>query len=167
MNIYHYELKDWDDYLTGVLLLENGEWALLHELPADYRTDGFCLVNKQQVTDRFQDEDSDLKERVLQLKGYQPGLPRGLQLGELDEMLRSIEREYQLFGVQDEEEIIHIGTIQSIVGNELRLNLLNPSGEPANEPPAPIFKTDIQTVTFGTDYLDSIYLLWQHPSSIS
>ena len=64
--------------------------------------------------------------------------------------------------MQDEEDTIRIGTIQSIVANELRLNFINTFGEMSDETPEPIFKTDIQTVTFGTDYLYSIYLLWKN-----
>ena len=161
MDIYNYDLKDWDDYITGVLLMENEDWILLHELPGDYQTDGYCLMNKSQIVDYFKDEDSELKERVLQLKSYKPELPEGVLLGELDDMLRAIEAHYYLFGVQDEEDTIRIGTIQSIVANELRLNFINTFGEMSDETPEPIFKTDIQTVTFGTDYLHSIHLLWK------
>lgn len=161
MDVYNYDLKDWSDYITGIVLMENEDWVLLHELPGDYQPDGYCLINKSQIVDRFKDEDAELKERVLQLKGYEMELPQALILEDLDDMLRSIEDHYHVFGVQDEEDMIRIGTIQSIVANELRLNFINTFGEMSEETPEPIFKTDIQTVTFGTDYLHSIYLLWK------
>lgn len=162
MDIYNYELKDWEDYVTGILLAENEEWVLLNEIPADYVSDGYCLVNKQQLVDHFKDDDTDLKEKVLGLKGFQPQLPQGVSLANIDDMLRAIEQHYHIFGVQDEEESIQIGTIQSIVANELRLNYINSYGEMDDATSPPIFKTDIQTVTFGTDYLYSIYLLWKN-----
>jgi hypothetical protein len=96
------------------------------------------------------------------LKGFQPQLPQGVSLANIDDMLRAIEQHYHIFGVQDEEESIQIGTIQSIVANELRLNYINSYGEMDDATSPPIFKTDIQTVTFGTDYLYSIYLLWKN-----
>lgn len=167
MEIYNYDLKDWEDYVTGIVLMENEEWILLHEIPADYQTDGYCLVSKSQIVDQFKNEDTELKERVLKLKGYQTELPQGVLLGALDDMLRSIEKHYHVFGVQDEEDTIRIGTIQSIVANELRLNFINTFGEMSDETPEPVFKTDIQTVTFGTDYLYSIYLLWKNQEQTS
>lgn len=162
MDVYNYEIKDWEDYVTGIVLEENKEWVLLHEIPADYVPDGYCLVKKGHLVDYFKDDDTDLKEIVLQLKGYSPQLPQGVSLGELDDMLRAIEQHYHIFGVQDEEESIQIGTIQSIVGNELRLNYINSYGEMEEATSPPVFRSDIQTITFGTDYLYSIHLLWKN-----
>jgi hypothetical protein len=125
LDVFNYELKGWEDLVTGVVLAENAEWVLLHEIPGDYVPDGYCLINKGQLVDHFKDEDSELKERVLSLKGYLPTVPKGFKLASTDDMLRFIESQYHLFGVQDEEETIQIGTIQSIVANELRMNYIN------------------------------------------
>lgn len=163
INVYNYELKGWEDLVTGIVLAENDSWVLLHEIPADYRPDGYCLLNKAQLVDYFKDEDSDLKERVLQLQGYQIEVPKGFQLTNTDDMLRFIESHFQLFGVQDEEESIQIGTIQSIVANELRMNYINSYGEVDDSTAPPIFVDAIQSITFKSDYLQAVYLLWKNP----
>lgn len=163
INIYNYEIKDWEDLVTGIVLAEDENWVLIHEIPADYRPDGYCLLNKSQLVDYFKDEDSDLKERVLRLKNYQVQLPEGFQLTNTDDMLRFIEKQFHLLGVQDEEETIQIGTIQSIVANELRMNYINSYGEMEDSTAPPIFIAAIQSITFHSDYLQAIHLLWQNP----
>lgn len=162
INVYNYELKGWEDLVTGIVLAEDKNWVLLHEIPGDYRPDGYCLINKSQLVDYFKDEDSDLKERVLRLQNYQVKLPQGFQLTNTDDMLRFIEKQFKLFGVQDEEETIQIGTIQSIVANELRMNYINSYGEIEDSTAPPIFIDAIQSITFHSDYLQAVYLLWQN-----
>ena len=162
INIRNYELRDWEELITGVVLKENENWVLIHEIPADYSLDGYLLINKQQITDHFKDEETDQKELVLSLKKYQELLPENFELASVESMLKQIESQYQLIGVQDEEEILHIGTIQSIVANELRIHHIAADGIPDPSMVMPTFLTDIQTIGFGSDYLQSVSLLYKY-----
>ena len=139
---------------------------LIHEIPADYVWDGFILIQKQQLEDDYKDDDSDLKELVLSLKKFTPHLPQGFQLGNVDQMFKYIQAEYSIFGVQDEEDVISVGHIQSIVANELRLHYITPEGFPDPSIVAPIFLSDIQCIHFGSDYLKSVHLLWEYRKQV-
>lgn len=159
IQVQHFELRDWEELIKGVVLMENEEWTLIHELPDDFSTDGYALLQKNQISDQFTDEETEISSLVLQLKGYQPEFPADFKLGRTEEMLKWIENTYGLVQIQDQEEMLYVGTIQSIVANELRLRHIDPLGY---EDPAmvdPIFLTDLQLVQFGSDYMRSMRLL--------
>ena len=162
VTVRNYEIHAWEDLITGVVLAEDNDWILLHELPSDYTLDGYLLVNKSQISEHFADDDSEQKALVLKLRNYKPTLPEGFELGRIEDMLRYIENKFHLFGIQDEEDILRVGFIQSMVANELRLHHIAPDGIPDPSIVMPIFFTDIQTVSFNTDYLNAVYLLHQH-----
>jgi len=165
MEVRLFELRDWEDLVKGIVLDQNPEWILIHELPDDYASDGYALLQKNQISDHFRDEDTELSELVLRLKKYQPQIPPGFQIGSIENMLKWIEAQYGLVQVQDEEETLAIGTIQSIVANELRLNHIDPLGFQDPAVVNPIFLSDLQLVQFGSDYMESIRLLAEYRKS--
>ncbi|MEO0340443.1 MAG: hypothetical protein AAF242_14680 [Bacteroidota bacterium] len=159
INIRHYLLKDWEEEITGVVLAENQDWILLHEIVSDYALDGYVLANKSQIEDHYKNEQSDLQELVLNLRNYLPTLPAHFKMGTVEEMLKQINKQHIIFGVHEEEEIISIGTIQSIVANELRLHYISPTGYEDPSIVTPIFMTSIHTITFDNDYINAVKLL--------
>ena len=159
IQVQHFELRDWEELIKGVVLAENEEWILIQELPDDFSPDGYALLQKSQITDQFTDEETALSGLVLHLKQYQAAIPPGFQMDSIENMLKWIESTYGLVQVQDEEEALYIGTIQSIVANELRLHHIDPLGFPDYAMVDPVFLSDLQLVQFGSDYMHSIRLL--------
>ena len=49
--VRHFFLKDWEDSITGVVLLENSEWVLIADIPADFVIDGYQLIQKKELYD--------------------------------------------------------------------------------------------------------------------
>ncbi len=156
INVRHYILKEWEEEISGVVLAETQDWILLHEIVSDYALDGYVLINKLQIEDHYKNEQSDLQELVLNLRAYSPKIPDDFKMGSVEEMLKLINEQHILFGVHEEEEVINIGTIQSIVANELRLHYITPTGYEDPSIVNPIFLTGIHTITFNNDYINAV-----------
>lgn len=47
MRVERFEIQDWEEPQTVLLLAENEEWVLVKHIPVDFVVDGYKLYKKQ------------------------------------------------------------------------------------------------------------------------
>ena len=159
--VEYVEFANWEEYTVGLLLAENDEWLLMRKLPVDYVVDGYILVAKAHIVARGVDQKRRQIARVLKLKGVTSEVPKGFSFGNTVDMLRWIEQKYKIFQVQDEEETLFCGQFRDSDETHYRINSLSPRAELNLDYDMWFNFSELITVEFDTDYLNSLLLLWQ------
>ena len=73
MRVERFEIQDWEEPQTGLLLAENEEWVLVKHIPVDFVVDGYKLYKKQFILSRSNGAEEQLIARVLKLKNETTG----------------------------------------------------------------------------------------------
>lgn len=154
-----YKINGWEDEETGMLLFENDEWILVKHIPVDYQIDGFKIYHKKWVEGRKSGEKELQVERVLKLKGITSDKPE-INLGNALEILSQLESKYGFFEFQDDDgEELFYGKINEINGDEFTINMVGSKGEIIEDYDYEFSFDEIRSITFETDYFESIRLL--------
>ena len=162
MRVETYQMIDWEEPETGLLIDENEEWVLVKHIPVDYVIDGYKLYKKEYIQSRGRGESEQKIEKVLLLKKVDTKKPDGFEFSDTAGLLQWVERTYGLFEFQDEEESeVTYGRINTLEGGNLTIDMIDADGavEEAAEFDNNIH--EIRIITFGTDYHISIGLLWK------
>lgn len=154
-----YKINGWEDNETGMLLFENDNWILVRHIPVDYQIDGFKIYNKKWVANRNSGEKEAQIDRVLKLKGISMDKPE-IKLGSPQEILTQLESKYGLFEFQDDDgEELFYGKINETNEVEFTINMIGSKGEIIEDYDCEFSFGEIRSITFDTDYFESIRLL--------
>ncbi len=146
----------------GLLLLENDEWVLVMHIPADYALDGYKLYRKRYLTARTAGEEEHRVARVLRLKRVEREPPEGFQFADTLTMLQEIAHDHGLIEFYDEEEgETFYGRIHSAADGMITLEMIDADGHAEIDTDQDHVLELISEITFGSDYLNSLYLLWK------
>jgi hypothetical protein len=161
MKVETFELRDWEEPETGLVLAENEDWVLLRYVYADYMVDGWKLIRKSMIQERESGEDEAQIERVLRLKGEKGEVPAGFSLGSEMEMISWIADQYGFVEIQDEEEEIAFAIVlgEDEGEGELLFDMILADGEV--EPDCVLPFKEICIISFDGDYFRSVGLLWK------
>ncbi|MFD1469991.1 hypothetical protein ACFQ48_17310 [Hymenobacter caeli] len=155
------KLADWEEDIFGLLLAENEDWLLLRHIAGDYQVDGYQLVAKRFITSNKADKWRAQTARVLKLKSVSNEVPQGFAFGTIVDMLQYIEQRYKLFQIKDEEDTCFCGQLRDYDETHYRINSLSPRAVLDLDYNSWFLFDELITIEFGTDYLESLQLLWQ------
>jgi len=154
-----YKINGWEDEEIGMLLFENDDWILVKHIPVDYQIDGFKIYYKKWVDNRISGEKEIQINRVLGLKGISITKPE-IKLGSALEILTQLESKYGLFEFQDDDgEELFYGKLNEVNGDEFTINMVGSKGEIIEDYDYEFSFDEIRSITFETDYFESIRLL--------
>lgn len=98
-------------------------------------------------------------ERVLKLKGIKSDKPE-IQLGSAHDILSQLESKYGLFEFQDDDgSELFYGKLNETNGDEFTINMVGSNGEIIEDYDYEFSFDEIRSMTFETDYFESIRLL--------
>lgn len=162
MKVETYKIKGWKKKERGLVISENKDWILVKYIPVDYAIDGFKLYSKKYVKSRKSKSKEQQIERVLNLKNITKTKPDDFEFGNTIDILTWLENKFGLFEFQDDsEDELFYGKINSIKKNSLIIDMVKANGIIEREYDY-IFKIDkIRTITFKSDYFESIRLLME------
>jgi hypothetical protein len=165
--VEYVQLAGWETDQVGLWVAENEEWLLLRHIPADYVLDGYVLFAKAHILSRKPHRDRKQVEQVLKLKGAKADLPPNFAFSGLVDMIRWVEKHYDLVEFTDEEECTFFGWVKETDAVHLWVDTLSPNGtvRVLNNGEPPFVLSEIQFIRFDTDYFNSIKLLWQYKES--
>lgn len=160
MQVEKYKIKGWKKRERGLLISENDHWILVKHIPVDYILDGYKLYSKKHIKQRQSKSKEKQIERVLRLKNVNSQEPEDFKFGETIEILKWVENKFGLFEFQDDiENELHYGSINKIEGEFLNINMIRSNGTIEEEFDCEFKINEIRTITFMTDYFESIRLL--------
>ena len=166
MKVETFKIKGWKEGVTGIVLKENSKWILLNEVPGDYETDGYSILNKKYIKKRSSDKRDKQVALVLKLKQYEPVLPASFKMDHFKSIFKWIENKYGFFQFQDQvEDSIEIGIVEEIKKNKLFLLFLKPNGKFRIKYAHEYKLSEIRKITFDTHYLNSLKLLFEYKNS--
>lgn len=154
-----YKIRGWQEDETGLLLFENDKWILVTHIPVDYQVDGFKIYHKKWIESRTSGEKEAHIERVLRLKGISLDVPE-INLGNTQEILTQLELKYGLFEFQDGDgEELFFGKLNKVNGDAFTINMIGSKGEISINYDFEFSFDEVRSITFETDYFQSIRLL--------
>ncbi|CAM1372176.1 hypothetical protein [Tenacibaculum xiamenense] len=161
MLIEDYILIDWEEFETGVLLDENEDWILIKSIPVDFQLDGYKLINKKYLENRFSNDNESLK-RVLELRESVFEKPEGFEFGtNTIEILKWVETKYGCFEFQDnEEDELFYGVLSEAKGNTFYIDSIKSNGEIDLDFDVEFSKDSVRTISFESDCFKAICLLF-------
>ncbi|SDM07972.1 hypothetical protein SAMN05421823_11099 [Catalinimonas alkaloidigena] len=161
MKVETYQIQDWEEPETGLVLAENDEWILVHYIPSDYVVDGYKLFKKSFVQQRLHSEHEARVEKVLRLKNVTDEPPEGFAFGTTIELLQWVEDRYGIFEFQEEdEEGLYYGKISYASADTLVIDMILADGTVDTDYDYEYDVDEIRAITFGSDYHLSLRLLW-------
>lgn len=162
MNVESFGIDGWKEIYTGAVIAENHQWLLVAHIPVDYVIDGYRLYAKKFLMSRKISEQEKLVGRVLNLRRINIEAPVGFQFDYAAGILKWSQDTYGLFEFQDcSESELFYGRIYSVVENDLRIDFVDSKGIVDGDYDC-VFKIDeIRTISFQSDYFESICALWQ------
>jgi len=161
MKVESYIIKDWKNGISGVPVLENKNWLLIHEIATDYQLDGYALLRKSSIIGRSSGKWEKKVKRVLKLRNFKPTKPKKFKLTDLPSMLDQIVLKYGLFSFQDKmEKSIQVGLIDHFSKKYLYLSFIDANGILDQEYLSQYKLKSIRKVSFNTDYINAVKLLF-------
>jgi hypothetical protein len=162
MKVESFKIKGWKKKEIGLLVSENDEWILVKHIPVDYVIDGYKLYQKKFIKKRERNSNEDKIARVLKLKNIENTKPNTFEFGEVYEILRWCENIYGLFEFQDMDETeLFYGKINQIKKNKFIIDMILADGKIEKKYDYEFSMNKIRSITFETDYFESIRLLMQ------
>lgn len=161
MKVETYILKGWKTPLSGILVDENDKWILINNIISDYLLDGFTLIRKKYLLDRSTGNWEQQVKLVMKLRGYKPKVK--LKLNTIPSMMDNISLKYDLFSFQDShEDSLQIGIIEKFSKKNVFLRFIKRSGKLDSKYLWKYPQKSIRLISFNTDYLKSVKLLFEH-----
>lgn len=153
-------VKNWINPITGLILSENEDWVLMHEIPADYALDGYLLINKNYLRSREIESEELQKLRVLKLKKVSTKIPEGFSFSTALDMLKWSESVYGQFQFQEDiEDETYFGKMKSEQEAQFIVDFINSDGTIDTDFDVVFDVNKIHTIAFAADYFNSIRLL--------
>lgn len=166
MKVETFKIKGWKTPVTGVVMMENKDWILINDVLLEYQADGYSLLAKKYVKDRYSTKLENQIALVLELKGHKAKISKKFELGELGDMLEWIQDRYGLIQLQDKlEQSLEIGFVEEIDKKKLGLVFMKPNGKFKEKYLYEYKIKGIRKITFDTDYLYSLSLLADHKAN--
>ena len=160
MKVETYKIKGWKEKETGLLVSENEEWILVKHIPVDYVIDGFKLYRKKFIKSRKSKSKEQQIRQVLELKKVKSIEPESFKFSNAIEILNWSEEKYGLFEFQDNDETDLIyGKINRATKKNLIIDMIKADGRIEEEFDFVFSLNKIRTITFESDYFESIRLL--------
>lgn len=162
MKVSEFEIDNWENSETGIVLAENDSWILIKSIPVDYCVDGYKLIKKSFIISEFEPEGLELLVKVLTLKNVSDLPPDSFAFSDTLGNLRWVEKTYGLFEFQDieEAEIIY-GRVHSIKENMLTIDMVLMDGSVEKAYDYQFDLDEIRVITFDSDYHHSMKLLYE------
>ncbi|WP_299121890.1 hypothetical protein [uncultured Tenacibaculum sp.] len=161
MKVEDYLIKDWEERETGVFLKENEDWILIKSIPVDFQVDGYKLLRKKYLKERRENTNKSLK-KVLELKRLKFEEPVGFKFMSPFEFLKWSEKEYGCFEFQDDiEDELFYGVIQKSKEKSFFIDFIKSDGTVDLDFDFEFSEEDIRVISFGSDYFESISLLYK------
>jgi hypothetical protein len=166
MNVETYKLIGWEEAEAGLLIAENDEWVLVKHIPVDYVIDGYRLYRKEFVEKRIKGNAEKQIEKVLTLKKVSTAKPDWFEFADTGDILSKIEKQYGLFEFQEEEEgDLFYGKINEIDDQFLLIDAIMDDGSIETDEQG--YRIDeIRTISFESDYFQSIRLLYMDENGL-
>ncbi len=159
MKIESYKIKGWRETETGIVISENEDWILVNHI-VDYVLDGYKLYRKKYIKRRIYGDSEKQIERVLKLKNKKAQKPKEFVFKNLIETLKWSEKKYGIFEFQDKKEHeLFYGKINRIENDILIIDMVKSNGKIEKEYDFEFSLKKIRSITFETDYFESIRLL--------
>jgi hypothetical protein len=159
LKIESYKIKGWKETETGIVISENKDWILVNHI-VDYALDGFKIYKKKYIKKRISGDSEKQIERVLKLKNKKAQKPKEFVFKNLVETLKWSEKKYGLFEFQDKKESeLFYGKINRIENDILIIDMVKSNGIIEKEYDFEFSLKKIRSITFETDYFESIRLL--------
>lgn len=160
MKVEDYLIKDWKEQEIGVMLDENDDWILIKSIPVDFQVDGYKLLRKKHLEKRSLNTNSSL-HKVLKLKNLVFEKPEDFKFMTPLEILKWSENKYGCFEFQDDvEDELFYGVIQKSEERNFSINFIKSDGTLDSDFDVDFFEEDIRVISFGSDYFQSICLLY-------
>jgi hypothetical protein len=160
MKVESFKIKGWKKKETGLLVSENNEWILVKHIPVDYMIDGYKLYQKKFIKKRETNSKEDKIARVLSLKNIEDTKPNNFEFGEVYDILKWSESNYGLFEFQDmDEKELFYGKINQIKNNKFIINMILADGKIEENYDYEFSINKIRSITFESEYFESIRLL--------
>ena len=160
MKVEDYLIKDWKEEEIGVMLEENDDWILIKSIPVDFQVDGYKLLRKKYLEKRSVNTNSSL-HKVLKLKNLVFEKPKDFKFMAPLEILKWSESKYGCFEFQDDvEDELFYGVIQKSEERNFSINFIKSDGTLDSDFDVDFFEGDIRVISFGSDYFQSICLLY-------
>ncbi|WP_062059856.1 hypothetical protein [Aquimarina longa] len=159
MKVETYTIKGWEEKETGLLIDENEDWILVKHIPVDYVIDGYRLYRKNTIQKRKSKSKEEKIARVLRLKNIEIKAPSTFKFTNSIDILRWCEQQYGLFEFQDTEASLFYGKLSSATDHIFIIDMIQPDGSIEKQYNYDFLPSDIVSITFETDYFESIRLL--------
>jgi hypothetical protein len=157
-----FQMEGWKETFTGLVLAENDEWVMIAHIPSEYFVDGYRLVRKEYIVQRIRKSAEQRAERVLRLRKVDYAAPKGFAWGDTEELLRWVESRYDLFQFQDrEEDDVMVGRVDVVDDGFLQIIFVDIDGQEDETYDMEFPLSEILIIEFGTNYMDSVRLLWK------
>ena len=163
MVVEDYIIVDWEETETGVLLEENEDWVLIKSIPVDFQVDGYKLINKACIENRFTNTNKALK-KVLELRKLVFQKPKAFEFKtDSVAMLKWVESVYGCFEFQDatEDELFY-GVLNHSKGLFFTIDSILSDGTIDLEFDVEFSKDEVRVISFDSDYFNAISLLYNH-----
>ncbi len=160
MKVETFKIKGWKEKVTGILISENENWILVNHIPVDYALDGFKLYRKKFIKKRISGASEKKVERVLNLKNKKTPELKDFKFNDVLNTLKWSEKTYGLFEFQDKKETeLFYGKINRAENDNLIIDMIKSNGQIENDYDFEFSLNKIRSITFETDYFESIRLL--------
>jgi hypothetical protein len=160
MKVETYKIKGWREKETGLLIAENEEWVLVKHIPVDYMVDGYKLYQKKFIKKRISRDAEGQIAKVLQLKNVKAIPPKGFKFEGALDILKWVEKTYGLFEFQDKDESdLFYGRLNQIENDFFIIDMITADGVIEKEYEFDFSINKIRSITFESDYFESIRLL--------
>ena len=162
LKVETYKIKGWEDTVTGLVISENDDWALVQNIPEDYRLDGYTIYRKKYIKKTWRNEDEKRVEYLLGLQETKVAVPKSFEFGTDVEMLRWIEKTYGVFEFQDyDEEALFYGKINKIIKEKMIIDMVKSDGSIEKKFDWKFSLKKIRAIAFDSDYFKAIVLMME------
>lgn len=161
IKVESFKIKDWEEVQTGIVLAENENWVLVKHIPVDYLIDGYNLLNKKHILKRHSGKDEKQIERVTKLKGVAIEKPADFTFADTVGLLNWCEEKFGLFAFQAEDEYAaFFGKLNRVEKDTLIIDSVFADGTVEPNYDYEFDLNEVRAITFGSDYFESMRLLW-------
>lgn len=126
---YSFKMKGWQDAINGVVCAIGSDWILIKSIIADFRYDGFAIIQTKRIKEWIHDEKVSFREEVLQVKGIMdlpiPDIPIDSFVAPFLWLIQ--QKETVLFTSKDESEAF-MGKFIKIAKKEIELYSMSSEG---------------------------------------
>jgi hypothetical protein len=150
-----------EEFLKGYLLDYSDDWSLINVSHDDFFLNGYSVIKNEHIKRyRILDDYNNFFDRTLKKLGEVPQKPPGIELAHIDEIVKTVNKQFPIFTVHREifnKEICHIGSLQKITLKTFSLSLIGPDAEYNGE--FRLKKEDITRIDFGGKYEKGLWLM--------